>query len=121
MTEEFSLREPRLSMRICGMDFCIELCQKTADICCEILDEAKANLERLRSKDVEGAVSEADICSFLKKSIDKLLGEGSVDRVFGKRRQELLDLSDMICYIVSKIRDGFERQKADEDAEDSCN
>lgn len=121
MTEEFSLRAPRLSLCICGMDFCIELCQRTADICCEILDEAKVKLERLRHKDAENSISEADICNFLKESIDKLLGEGSVDRVFGKRRQELLDLSDMICYIVSKIRDGFERQKADEDAENSCN
>ena len=120
MTEEFSLRAPRLSIRICGTDFCIELCQKTADICLEILDEAKAKLERLRSKDAESNISEADICKFLKESIDKLLGEGSVDSVFGKRRQELLDLSDMICYIVSKIRDGFERQKADEETEDFC-
>ena len=120
MTEEFSLRAPRLSICICGTDFCIELCQQTADICCEILDEAKDKLERLRRKDDENCVSEADICRFLKKSIDKLLGEGAVDRVFGKRRQDLLDLSDMICYIVSKIRDGFERQKADEESEESC-
>ncbi|MBQ2931291.1 MAG: hypothetical protein IJE62_00390 [Clostridia bacterium] len=120
MTEEFSLREPKVSICICGTDFCIELSQRTADICCEILNDAKDKLEQLRRKDIENCVSEADICEFLKESIDKLLGKGSVDRVFGKRRQELLDLSDMICYIVSKIRDGFERQKADEESEESC-
>ena len=120
MTEEFSLRPPRLEVCICGTEFCIELCQRTADICGEILEEAKAKLARLRSKDGEKRVSEADICSFLKVSINKLLGEGSVDKIFGKRRQELLDLSDVMCYVISKIRDGFEKERFDEVENSDC-
>ena len=120
MTEEFSLRTPRLEVCICGVEFCIELCQRTADICGEILEEAKAKLARLKSKDGEKRVSEADICNFLKASIDKLLGEGSVDKIFGKRRQELLDLSDVMCFVVSKIRDGFESERTDEADNSDC-
>ncbi len=120
MTEEFSLRPPRLEVCICGAEFCIELCQRTAEICGEILEEAKAKLASLKSKDGEKRVRESDICSFLKVSIDRLLGEGSVDKIFGKRRQELLDLSDVMCFVVSKIRDGFERERTDEADNSDC-
>lgn len=107
MTEEFRLREPVLTLHICGLNFGVQLCGETAGICGEILEEAKKKLALIRRKDTDCLVSEVEICQFLEESIDKLLGLGSVDKIFGNRRRELLDLSDLMCYIVSKIRDGF--------------
>ena len=113
MTEEFRLREPWLKLRICGLDFCVELCDETVKVCGEILSEAKAKLAMVRCKKLSSRVGEREICQFFKVSIDRLLGSGSVDKIFGERRQELLDLSDLMCYIVSKIREKFLVQDKD--------
>lgn len=107
MTEEFKTREQIVRMRISGLEFGVELSEKTADICKAIMEDAKKKLEDIRRKDPQCAASEDDICQFLKESIDKLLGQGSVDRIFGSRRCEIYDLKDLMCYIVSKIRSGF--------------
>lgn len=107
MTEEFKFREPWLKLDLCGIEFKVELCSETAKICGEILEEAKLRLRRLKSGAAGNDVSESGICQFLKESIDKLLGIGAADKVFSGRRQELCDLADLMCFVVSKIRNGF--------------
>jgi hypothetical protein len=107
MTDEFKFREPWININLCGTEFRVELCSETAEICKEILNEAKCRLSRLKSGVFESDVSENGICQFLKTSTDRLLGIGAVDKVFAGRRQELCDLADLMCFVVSKIRDGF--------------
>lgn len=108
MTEEFELRDAWVRLRLCGLDFQIELCKETARVCGEILKDAKQKLAQIKASRDGNELSEGEVCQFLKCSIDRLLGIGSVDRIFGSRRQELFDLADLMCYVVSKIRNGFE-------------
>ena len=111
MTDGFTLDESLLRINICGMEFCVEICEKTANICSEILEEAKIKLAQLKNKKNDSLDSDTEISQFLKVSIDKLLGQGAVDKVFGTRKQEISDLADLMCFVVSKIKYGFLNSK----------
>jgi hypothetical protein len=107
MTEEFKLRDGWTSLHICGMNFDVELCSSTANACGNILQDAKRLLQKVKSPKDSGNVSDDEISSFFKKSIDSLLGNGAVDKIFLGRSQEMCDLADLMCFVVSKIKDGF--------------
>ena len=109
MTEGFELRGAQIELCICGRRFCVELRRETAELCNEILREAKKRLKLLKTGSKDDLVSEAGICVFLKQGIDKFLGDGATDGIFGERPQDICEVADLMCYIVSKIRDGFEK------------
>ncbi len=110
MTEEFKLREQWTRLVICGAEYKIEVCEETAKLCGEILAEARTELKKIKSIKSEIA-NDTDVCAFLKRSIDRLLGFGSVDKIFVGRKQELCDLAELMCYVVSQIRCEFLRRR----------
>ncbi len=110
MTEEFKFRDSQILLKLCGREFSVMAGDETAQICGDILKEAKQRLERLKcgSKDEEiEEISESGICRFLKQGIERLIGEGAVDIIFDKRPQTVSDMADLMCYVVSKIKNGY--------------
>lgn len=110
MTESFEFKELRAELDICGQRILLTVGEQTAQICSEILCEAKRRLELIKSGKRENAVSEAEICVFFKESIERLLGKGTVDKAFAKRPLMLDDLANLLCYIASEIRKMYEAQ-----------
>ncbi len=108
MAKKQSVESIQIKLCILGKEFYIDLSEKTAELCSEILAEAKRRLKLLKEKSKEPLVSEKEICKFLKDSIDKFLGSGMTDQIFGERPQEIGEVADLMCYIISKIRAGFE-------------
>ncbi len=111
MTEEFKLETTRVSLCICDKEFCIELCSETADLCGEILKEAKKRLKLLKSGSNDVLVSENGICEFLKESVDRFLGEGATTEILGEKISDICLVANLMCYVVSQIRDGFKATK----------
>ncbi len=107
MTENFEFKEPQVTLKLCGQEFLVTAGEKTAEICGDILAEAKHMLSRLKSGDCDRSLSEAGICNFLKEGIERLLGKGSVDSIFGTRTQEVSDMAELMCYIVSRVKAAY--------------
>ncbi|MBR5155161.1 MAG: hypothetical protein IKW62_01590 [Clostridia bacterium] len=107
MTDEFKFKDQQLLLKLCGREFSVIAGEETAQICGDILTEAKRRLEKLKCGITDDEISETGICEFLKESVEKLIGIGSVDIIFGKRQQTVSDMADLMCYVVSKIRNGY--------------
>ncbi len=107
MAEEFKFRNSQILLKLCGKEFSVTVGEETAQICGEILAKAKRLLEKLKCGVSDEEISEAGICEFLKKSIEMLIGNGSVDIIFGERQQLISDMADLMCYIVSKIKNKY--------------
>ncbi len=110
MTESFEFREPQIALNLCGREYTVVAGDKTAEICGEILTEAKKRLMRLKNGEEGEQLSEAGICGFLKESIERLIGKGSVDGIFGNRSQEVSDMAELMCYIASKIKTAYQSE-----------
>ena len=111
MTESFEFKELRAELNMCGQPVLLSVNDKTAQICNEILCEARRRLELIKAGKQETCVSEHEICIFFKESIEKLLGKGMVDEIFKERPQQLDDLADLLCYVAMEIRKVYEAQK----------
>lgn len=107
MTDEFTFKNAQICICICGKNFFVDICKETAELCQDILNEAKARLRRLKSDVQDEDVTEEEICRFLKCSVDRILGDGATDSVFGERPQRISDVADLMCYVASKLKDGF--------------
>ncbi len=108
MPEEFNFRQEKLCLKLCGNVFCIDLDENIISKCSEILKEARQKLEKVREDCGNSGISDESICKFFQRSIDSLLGAASVGKIFGERPLNLDDLSDLMCYIVTKIRVAIE-------------
>ncbi len=108
MTEKFEFEAPQVRLTLCGREYPVTADDNTAATCCDILAEAKARLKSLKCGDCNEQLSEVGICRFLKESVERLIGCGTVDEIFGERCQNISDMAELMCYIVSKIRTAYQ-------------
>ena len=111
MTNGFKFSEPQIKLDLCGKEFFVTAGDDTAKICSDILSEAKARLARLKSGDSDEELCESGICEFLKSGIDRLIGAGSVDKIFDTRCQEISAMAELMCYIVTQIKSVFTKEE----------
>lgn len=110
MTESLEFRELRAELNICGQAVSLLVDDKTAQICKEILNEARRRLEIIKAGKTEDCVSEQEICKFFKESIERILGAGRIDELFGEQQLRLDDFANLLCYVAMEIRKAYEAE-----------
>ena len=110
MTESFEFKELRTELNICGQLVTLLINDKTAQICNEILCEARRRLALIKAGEKDTCISESEICTFFSESIERILGKGMVGEIFKERPQQLDDLADLLCYVAMEIRKVYEAQ-----------
>ena len=100
--EKFEFANNILELDLCGKPFSIEVDEETIKKCEKIRCDASAKLTALKCGGEDAKT--ADICGFLASGIDELLGGGAAAEIFGTRRMALLDLTDLLSFILEKIR-----------------
>lgn len=103
MTKRFDFADSSLELDLCGELFMLDISERTAAVCEGIKRDAREKLSALKSGNGKD-VGTDELCRFLADSIDRILGSGAAARVFGSRRMTMLDLTDLICFILSEIR-----------------
>ena len=98
MTKRFDFADSSLELDLCGELFMLDISERTAAVCEGIKRDAREKLSALKSGNGKD-VGTDELCRFLADSIDRILGS-----VFGSRRMTMLDLTDLICFILSEIR-----------------
>ena len=110
MTETFEFKALRTELNICGELVSLSINDKTPQICSEILCEARRRLALIKAGKKDACVSEPEICTFFRESIERLLGKGMVNEIFKERPQLLDHLADLLCYVAIEIRKVYEAQ-----------
>lgn len=103
MRKRFEFKNNNVVLDICGEEFSVSL---TADIMGEISDislEAAKQLKELSSKSVNAKEKITETCKYLENKIDVLLGNGATRQIFKQRRINLLDLTDVLNYVIAEI------------------
>lgn len=80
------------------------------------VNAARKEILQFNNKMVAGDASEKDVEDTIKKtaeSIEKVLGKGSVNKIFGDKAVSLHDIIDLNMYILS-VTESFEGKKASE-------
>ncbi len=92
---------PAVCLDLYGKRFFAALDGKTADCCENLLNEARARLEALQSSKDKSKKFDKEICRFLCRGIDGLLGKGAVRKVLGKHRRCLEDVAGLMCFVLA--------------------
>lgn len=100
--KKFEFANSSLDLDLCGHLFSVEVDEATMEKCEKIRRGANVKLSVL--KKCETDVKTDDVCAFLADGIDLLLGGGAAAEIFGSRRMALLDLTDLLTFILSEIR-----------------
>ncbi len=103
MSDTFTFKTNTIFLTLSGNSYELPLNEDTVAICDNIRSEAKAYLSRLNDESTNADTAISDICRFFEGCIDRLLGENVTKEIFGKRPIKLLDLTDLFCFILSKI------------------
>lgn len=103
MSNTFKFKNNTLSLTICDLSYTLTLDENTVGICDKIRSDAKEYLSRLNDENNDADAAISDICIFFEQCIDRLLGVGATKAVFGTRPLKLLDLTDLLSFILSKI------------------
>ena len=103
MAKKFEFRNNAAELNIAGHMFKIELTAEVIAASDEIRDGAAKHAENLEKSGVGAKEIVEKTCVFLSESIDRLLGEGAVQTIFGERKITMLDLADVLGFIQSEI------------------
>lgn len=103
MSDKFQFKNNTLSLILCDQPYTLLLDENTVGICEHIRTDAKAFLMSLNDENTDTDVAISDICVFFEECIDSLLGKGATKNVFGTRPLKLLDLTDLLSFIISKV------------------
>lgn len=103
---EFQFNNQSIEMQIGGNTFAVNpaegnFMKKLA----EVKKKAEEHLKKTKTIGEKDNILKAfsDATTFLKGSIDDLLGEGSSDLIFKDRKENLLDMLDILAYISETI------------------
>lgn len=103
MSDTFQFKNNTLLLTLCDKAYTLVIDEDTVKICDRIRSDAEGYLLRLGSENTDADVAISEICAFFESCIDSLLGEGETKMIFGTRPLKLLDLTDLLGYILSKI------------------
>jgi len=103
---EYQFNNQNIELRIAGHVFTVNpaegnFMKKLAEVKKDAELHLKKTKETAKTDDILTAFNDA--VSFLKSSIDALLGEGSSDRIFQDRSENLLDLIDVLAFISDTV------------------
>lgn len=110
MSNSFEAGDGRLMLELYGKSFEAELNESTALWCRETLEQAKKRLEAMKDGSAGSKSDDCETCTFLRQSINGLLGENAVEELFGAREMSLEGISELMCQVVSQLREGFEAE-----------
>ncbi len=103
MSDIFQFKNNTLSLTLCDQSYTLTLDEDTVGICDRIRLDARDFLIRLNDEKSDTDVAISDICNFFETCIDSLLGKGATKNIFGTRPMKLLDLTDLLCFILSRV------------------
>ena len=103
MSDSFQFKSNTVSMTLCNRQYTLTVDEDTVRICDRIRTEAKEYLLRLNSENQDTDATISEICKFFEACIDRLIGSGETAEIFGARPIKLLDLTDLLSFILSKI------------------
>lgn len=78
-------------------------CHQALAVCEEIRQEAKTQLAKLVSNSVEDQKIEKTVGTFLKTSIESILGFGAVSKIFGHEDCPISELTEVLCNVISQV------------------
>ena len=85
-----------------GRRFSIRVTEETIAACEKIRHGAERRIAELDDCTEErGCIME--ICNFMERGINMLLGANATRRIFGRRKINLCDLSDLMCFVIAEI------------------
>ncbi len=97
---------------LCGNSFYIQISNKTLFKCHRLQKAIKKRLSLIGRGANKKSVSHVGICKLLCRGIDGLLGKGAVQKIFAERQINSADLSRLACYIISKLSEELDKNKA---------
>ena len=103
MTDRFNFSDRELSLILEDHTFTVSIDDETLKLCSEIRQDTKAYISGLTAKDSVTDATVTEICAFMEACIDRLLGCGSAKTVFGSRPMKLLDLTELLCFILARV------------------
>ena len=103
MTDTFQFKSNTLTLNLSNHTFNLTVDETTVAVCDSIRQEAKEYLMRLGNQNSDADADISEICLFFERCIDRLLGDGATDTVFGSRPKKLFDLTDLLSYILGRI------------------
>ena len=103
MTDTFQFRNNTLNLNLSNHTFSLTVDENVIGICDSIRQEAKEYLLQMKDDNSNADAGISEICLFFERCIDRILGEGATDTVFGTRPKKLFDLTDLLSYILGRI------------------
>jgi hypothetical protein len=110
----FQFKSRELKLLIADKEFVIDLAQEGAiDALLDVGSEAVSKAAELKKIPITGTAEEKarkslDVINqagiFTLEAIDKMLGEGAVDKIFEGRRKDYYDAMDVLDHVVSKVK-----------------
>lgn len=102
MQKKFRFKKNKLSMTLNNRRFSICVTEQTIEACEKIRQGAKMRLAELdECTEEHGCIME--IQNFMERGVNMLLGTNATRRIFGRRKINLCDLSDLLCFVISQI------------------
>ena len=68
----------------------------------KIVKESKKALKAIK-KDADEQAALDKAFAFFKTSMDELLGEGAHDKIFGSRKQDVIEETDVLYFVIGQI------------------
>ncbi len=82
--------------------FSIFVTEQTIEACEKIRQGAKKRLRELEDCTEEhGCIME--IQNFMERGVNMILGTNATRRIFGRRKINICDLSDLLCFVIAEI------------------
>ena len=107
MAKEIEFKAISTELKIGGESYSFTVSTDTPMVCGEILTEARRRLRLIKAGKREKEIEENEICKFFKDSIERLLGEGTVERIFESKQKGIEELAEVLCLIAAEIRKVF--------------
>ncbi|MBR5613890.1 MAG: hypothetical protein IKW64_01125 [Clostridia bacterium] len=101
-----------MQLVLCGNSFYVQISNKTLFKCRRLQKGIKKRLSLIGRGANKKSVSDSGICKLLCRGIDSLLGKGAAQKIFAERQINSADLSQLACYIISKLSEELNKNKA---------
>lgn len=114
MANQFKFKSQEVELDIAGKLFTINLAEAgSVDRILAFGYEAIQKADKLKAVPITGTPHEKalktkgvidEAINFTIEAVDKILGEGAVDKIFEGRRKDFLDVLDVLGYVLEEVK-----------------
>ena len=112
MVKKFEFQKNSLTLDIAGHTFDIELTAEVIAASDRIKEQAAQTASELSHSGGSNEEAIKKACVFLADGINGILGEGTAETIFEGRKVNILDLSDVLNFILTSIYEKISEETA---------